>query len=238
MKRFLIACLLALAAAEGFGAAYAADLPPLKAPPLFATPYNGAGMYFGLEAGGGASTADVSGIPGVNPSSLVSAQGLAGVIVGYSTPMANGQRYGFLEGDFGMNNINGNSQGFSLSGPVTIQVLGGFGAPASQVMSFLPTFGLSVPTLPALPGGATLSDQNIYLAGGVDISDVSANFAGTSNHAWQFAPLLAVGIEGKVSTGGVIGARIEEVFQMDGTCVGAICRDAAMLTRAKGLYKF
>lgn len=234
MKRLALACLALLAPAV----ASAADLPtlPTKAP-LFATPYNGAGMYFGLEAGGGASSADVTGIPGVNPASLVSAQGLAGVIVGYSTPMANGQRYGFLEGDFGMANINGNSQGFSLSGPVTIQLLAGFGAPASQVMSFLPTFGISVPTLPVI-GGATVSDQNIYLAGGVDISDVSANFGPDSHRVWQFAPLMAIGIEGKVSTGGVIGARLEEVFQMDGTCVGAICRDPAMLTRAKVLYKF
>jgi len=234
MKRTLLACLFVLAPTVSF----AADLPPLaKASPLFATPYNGSGMYFGLEAGGGASTADVSGIPGVNPSSLVSAQGLAGVIVGYSTPMANGQRYGFVEADVGANNINGNSQGFSLSGPVTIQILAGFGAPASQIMSFLPTFGIVSPTLP-LPGGATVSDQSIYLAGGVDISDVSANFGGASNRVWQFAPLFAMGIEGKVSTGGVLGARIEEVFQMDGTCIGAICRDAAMLTRAKVLYKF
>ena len=42
--------------------------------------------YMGLEAGGGASSADVKGLPGVNAASLVSAQGLAGIIAGWSTP--------------------------------------------------------------------------------------------------------------------------------------------------------
>lgn len=235
MKKILLTTIALLVG----GPVFAADMPTKATPPtLFGGPYNGSGMYMGVEAGGGASSADVKGIPGVNPASLVSAQGLAGVIIGYSTPMLNNQRYGFLEADIGWNNINGNTQGFSVSGPVTIQLLAGYGAPASQVMSFLPTFGITVPTLPLLPQGVTASDMHVYLAGGVDITDVSLNFGATSNRIWQVAPLLAVGMEAAVSTGGVLGARVEEVMQVDGLCIGGVCRDPAMLTRAKVLYKF
>lgn len=238
--RHFSTCLLALTLSVAIvGGARAADMPVKAQPaPAFFGPYNGSGYYVGVEMGGGMSNADVTGITGVNPASLVSAQGLAGVLIGYSTPMQGNQRYGFLEADLGWNNVNGNSQGFSLSGPVSIQLLAGYGAPASQLMSFLPTFGFSVPTLPTPPNGASTSNPHSYLAFGIDISDRSADFGATSNHVWQFAPLLGVGMEAQLATGGTIGARFEEVFQMNSTCVGAVCSGAANLHRVKAIYKF
>ncbi len=234
MKRAILSALAVLCLP---GLACAADLPPVKAQPNFFGPYNGSGWYIGIEAGGGASKADVSGIPGVNPASVVSAQGFIGGVLGYSSSMANGARYWFAEADVGWNNINGNTSGFSMSGPVTVQLLAGVGAPAAQLLSILPTFGLTPPTLPQI-GGATQSNPHVYLAPLLDISDVSANYGQASNMVWQFAPGIALGLDAQLSTGGVLGARVETVFQMDGTCVGAVCRDPATVVRAKTIYKF
>jgi hypothetical protein len=177
-------------------------------------------------------------VPGVNNASLTTTQGLVGGIVGYSSDMAAGARYWFAEGDIGWNNFNGNTSGFAISGPVTIQILAGVGAPASEILSVLPTFGLSAPTLPVI-GGATQTNPHIYAALGVDISDVSASFGAIRNTDWQVSPLVALGIEANLSTGGVIGARIEEVIETDSQCIGAaICSKQTNLTRAKVLYKF
>ncbi len=233
-----ISCALALMA----GTANAADLPslPAKAPvkQTFFTPYNGSGFYVGLEAGGGAGSAGVSGVQGVNNAALTVTQGLVGGILGYSSDMANGQRYWFVEGDVGWNNFNGNTAGFSLTGPVSIQMLAGVGAPASQILAFLPTFGITPPTLPSLPAGVTSSNPHIYIAAGVDIEDVSLAFNATSHSDWQFAPMVALGVESQLSTGGVLGARIEEVINSDAVCLGGQCTSVDLLTRAKVLYKF
>lgn len=211
---------------------------PTAAKPIpFVTPYNGSGWYTGIEFGGGAGSAGVSNIPGVNSASLTATQGLAGVIVGYSSDMSNGARYWFAEVDLGFNNLNGNTAGFSIGGPFTGQFLIGAGAPASQILSVLPTFGITAPTLPQVQG-ATESNPHVYLAAGVDISDVSAAYGAASNSAWQFAPLVAVGIEAQLSSGGVIGARIEDVIQTNSVCVGASCASLSNLVRAKLLYKF
>lgn len=230
---------LALAAAAACAPAIAADM-PLKAPAsqgFFGLPYAGSGWYIGLEAGGGAGSAGVSGVSGVNNASLVTSQGLVGVIAGYSSDMSKGQRYWFVEGDIGWNNFNGNTAGFSFSGPVTMQFLAGVGAPASQILSILPTFGLVAPTLPVIPG-ATQTNPHVYLAAGVDVSDISANFGNAGNKDWQFSPLVAIGIEATLSTGGVFGARIEDVITQNSVCVGGVCGSQSNLVRAKVLYKF
>lgn len=232
---------LAALAALLVGPALAADL-PVKAPvaqavPFYA-PYNGSGWYFGLEAGGGAGSAGVSGVPGVNNAALTVTDGLVGGIVGFSSDMSNGQRYWFAEADIGWNNLNGNTAGFSLTGPLTLQGLVGVGAPASQVLAWLPTFGLTAPTLPGLPPGVTASNPHVYFAAGVDISDISTSFNLASNTDWQFAPLVAMGLESQLSSGGTIGARVEDVFQASAVCVGGQCSKMGNLIRAKVLLKF
>lgn len=238
MKRIILAAVVAALSMP----AIAADLPvlPVKAPKaqgFFAQPYAGSGWYIGLEAGGGAGSANVTGVPGVNNAALVTSQGLVGVIAGYSSDMSNGARYWFAEGDIGWNNFNGNTAGFSFTGPVTMQGLVGIGAPASQILSVLPTFGLVAPTLPNIPG-AVQTNPHIYFAAGVDVSDITANFGSGGNSVWQFAPMVAMGIESQLSTGGVIGARIEDVITQNSACVGGVCGSQSNLVRAKVLYKF
>lgn len=236
MRRIVLAAMAALFC----GPAMAADLPVKTAVApkgFFGLPYAGSGWYIGLEAGGGAGSANVSGVPGVNNAALVTSQGLVGVIAGYSSDMSNGQRYWFAEGDVGWNNFNGNTAGFSFTGPVTMQFLAGIGAPASQILSVLPTFGLVAPTLPNI-AGAVQTNPHVYFAGGVDISDISANFGSVGQNNWQFSPLVAIGIEATLSTGGVIGARIEDVITQSSVCVGGVCGSQTNLVRAKVLYKF
>ncbi|HLH92055.1 MAG TPA: hypothetical protein VKX28_26785 [Xanthobacteraceae bacterium] len=236
--------LAALAIGPAYAQSTAAPAPaPIPAPRItapanvFAAPYSGSGWYLGLEAGGGTGSVNVGNIPGVNSASLTTTQGLIGGIVGYSSDMSNGARYWFAEADLGWNNFNGNTQGFALGGPFTGQLLVGAGAPASQVLNMLPTFGLTAPTLPQVPG-ATQTNPHLYLAAGVDISDVSAAYQQASHTAWQFSPMVALGIEAQLSTGGTIGARLEDVLQTDSVCVGAICAKQSNLVRAKVLYKF
>lgn len=241
MKRLAIFAAIALATIALPAAA--ADLPTKAAKtPSFFTPYNGSGFYVGLEGGGGAGSAGVSGVPGVNNAALTVTQGFVGGIVGYSSDMSNGRRYWFAEGDFGWNNLNGNTSGFSLTGPVTIQLLAGIGAPASEILAFLPTFGLTAPTLPATPAGVTTSNPHINVGVGVDIQDVSAAYALSNNNTWQFAPLVFLGVESQLSTGGVLGARLEYVLQTDAACVGVpngvACTKTDGMVRAKALFKF
>lgn len=109
MKRFVLASLVALAAAMTFTAANAADVArrhamPTKAP-MYAAPYNWTGFYVGINGGGGWGNSDLSAATG--SSSTRTSGGLAGGTLGYNWQM--GQAVFGFEGDVDWSGIRGST---------------------------------------------------------------------------------------------------------------------------------
>src|ERR1700756_5685365 len=112
-------------------AAHAADLPSKAAPKLanpFATPYDlgHCGAYFGIN-----STLTSTGVNGaaVAPGTQIQ-QGAIGGTLGYGCPIsaANGS-FWFVEALADVTNLNGSTNGLSLSGPASFTERFGVGSP-------------------------------------------------------------------------------------------------------------
>jgi len=215
---FILAGLLLMILAPG---ARAADLaaPVLKAPPNLLTGYvsGGCGPYFGLNTMGSAGSVD-GGPPGA---SVI--QGDVGVTVGYGCPIGTTPgNFWFVEGNFDWANINGNQNGFSMTGPAHFEQRVGFGSPISSMLNMFPGFssGLSVPSLPALPAGVTQGPSYPFLFVSAHEQDVSAQFGLDQNQQWLFAPGIGIGLESRLSNGVVADMAAQWVMQSNGLSVG------------------
>lgn len=184
-----------LAAMAGFAmltTAMAGDInaPVTKAFAQLASGYpTKCGAYYGIGTGGNAGA--VTG--GAVGTQIV--QGDLDAIVGYTCPFA-GNAFWFAEAQAGFSNLNGSSNGLSLSGPAVFIERFGVGSPIQQYLSaILPNLNLpAVPSLPSTPGATPGSPASYAFAGLVE-QDFQAQVGGVSSgHDFILAPIIGVGL--------------------------------------------
>lgn len=212
MKK-LFASLFALAALGGVAAA--ADLPH-KAPLFSPLPVVGCGAYYGVNALGSAAT-----VEGAPPGSSVIG-GAVGGTLGYTcTPTAGTVWFAEVIVDF--QNLNGGSNGFSLTGPAHIEQRVGFGGPLNQFLTILPNLNLpAVPTLPGLPPGVTAGAPIGYVYAAVNEDDMSAHYGLDANRVWVIAPEAGVGMWTRLSNQVVADVWAGAKFQSQAICLGGV----------------
>jgi hypothetical protein len=188
--------------------AKAADI-PLKAPPLpYAYPTTKCGMYYGVNTMGSTAAINNTVVNGVAVAAPVGAQivqGAIGLTLGYTCPMGTAG-YWFADGDFDIAQINGNTNGFSFTGPAKFEQRFGFGAPVEMILSMIPGLGSlqnAVPSLIPLPTGVAVVTSSPYVFGSLHEDDI-----GVSNGfatAKQFLTYAGIGIGNKVRlTNGIV----------------------------------
>ena len=213
MRRLLP--LLGLLAATS---AFAADM-PVKAPPL-GSPYptTRCGLYYGINAEGGAGT-----VPNA-PAGTVVVGGDIGGLIGYACPMA-GIPF-FVEGLVDFQNLNAGNAGFSLSGPIHLEQRVGVQTPLLQLF---PSLGIPVaptqPIGPLLPPGTTMGTAVNYIYGAVNEDDISSQFGLASGREWLISPEVGTGmlIPIKLSNGTPIVADTYAGYELQSNamCIGA-----------------
>lgn len=181
--------------------ALAANL-PLKAP---APVYSGypaiSGWYFGLysEVGAGSSTITDPAVVGASTGKVFDASADFGGLVGYvrcsgagSPAMPNASGFCIsVEASVGWQNLNAQSTGLSITGPLVLGQGVSVSTPLSNIISMLPSFNIfgnaPTPGLPALPSGVTAGSGTLGLWLGVKEQDVSAQFLTSAAKAWAIS---------------------------------------------------
>ena len=167
--------------------AAAADM-PVKAPPVGGPyPTTRCGLYYGINAEGGAGT-----VPGTPPGTTVIGGDIGGLI-GYACPV--GTIPFFAEAIFDFQNLNAGNSGFSLSGPAHLEQRVGMQTPLLQLLPSLgfPSTG-TAPSLPVLPPGATVGQAQNYIYGAINEDDISSQFGLASAHDWLISPEIGTGM--------------------------------------------
>lgn len=220
MKRLLLAsAYFALAAWP----AQAADLPvKARAVAPLDIPTTGCGTYFTVGAAGGAGPVSNSPVPGA---SVV--QGEIGAGFGYTCAMSPTSLW-FVEGSLWLANLNGATNGFSLSGPLDGMIRAGYGnAAITQVLGSIGFGGIAVPSLPVLPAGVTAGMPTPYAAIAGHFQDVSSQFIDpntgnvfTANKVWEVSPAFQIGMWTRLSNGTVADVYGELQVRTSGACFG------------------
>jgi len=220
--------------ALGLDRVNAADLPvAVKAPAgLFANGYTGNGWYVGLDTIGG-----VGAVNGAPVGTTVT-QAEVGGVVGYSWTLG-ANVFAFAEADLNWTNLNGSTNGFSLTGPAHFEERFAIGTPINTLLSLFPTLNLpSVPTLPVLPAGVTAGPQHPYLFVGLHEQDVSALFNLGIAHAWLFAPGIGIGAISTTSNGIGLDVWAEAQLDSNAVCVGVQCANLGTVWRVGFAAKY
>lgn len=221
MKKLLLVAVAALFAVP----ALAADLPvkvkrrDVAPPNPFVYP-SASGPYAFVGTEGGAGSANVT-VPGLNSNSITTTTIDVHIGAGYVWSMPNGAFAGF-EGRIGWQNFNGDTQGFSFSGPLALEQTFYFGIPFAQLQTVLPIniFGGLTPPPFSPPPGTTVSTTNWALGLTLDERDISLNFGDAANRDWAFAPGVKLVQQNLLSNGlmAEVGGKIR--FDHLGACVG------------------
>lgn len=192
MKRFITS--LAILGLLATSAAQAADLPTKALAGLSAGYPVKCGFYYGIGTGGNAGA-----VKGAAVGTQI-VQGDLDAIVGYTCPFA-GNAFWFVEGQGGFANLNGSSNGLSLSGPAVFIERAGVGSPVNALLGSLFSFNASpaLPSIPLLPAGVTASPGNAYLFAGLVEQDIGAQIGTLSGHQWVVAPLVGAGLLTRLS---------------------------------------
>lgn len=177
------------------------------------------GGYYGIGTGGNAGA--VSG----GPVGTQIVQGDIDILAGYTCPFA-GNAFWFAEVQGGFSNLNGSSNGLSLSGPGVFIERVGVGSPIQQYLSaILPNMNLpALPSLPATPGATPLTSPASYGFAGLVEQDFGAQVGSSSGHNWVVAPIIGVGLLTRYSNNMVIDTWAG--WQMNATnsiCFGGGC---------------
>ena len=221
MHRTIIAATALVAFASSAFAADMAVKNPLNGP----YPTTRCGLYYGINAEGGAGV-----VPNA-PAGTTMIAGDIGALVGYACPV--GATPWFAEGIIDFQNLNAGNNGFSLSGPVHIEQRVGVQTPLLQL---LPNIGFNVatqlgtPQAPSavLPPGATPNGtvQN-YVYGAINEDDISSSIGLASARRWLVSPEVGTGllIPFKTATGVPIVADSYAGYELqsNGMCLGGIC---------------
>lgn len=244
MKRLLLASVYSLLAAWPVAAADLAlkgrDIAPREVPVC------GSGFYFGINTMGSAGAVSGSPVPGA---SIV--QGELGATIGYTSTVGNCNAalplnpFWFVEGRFDWTNLNGATQGLSLSGPIHLQQRVGYGTPAiSSMLSAIPGLGsISTPSLPVLPTGVTSLTSIPYLYLAVNEQDVSSQFVGfATGRAWEVSPEIGIGMWTRLSNNVVVDVNAGYQIQTSGACFGGglsgICPGLGNMWKAGVSFNF
>ena len=207
--------------------AYAADM-PVKAPPLnpiyTGYPYGSSGLFYGIYTEGGGGPVNGS-ATGVASASLVELSAGVGATVGYAWGAKGSPVAYSIEGDVGYTNFNGSVAGFSMGGPLSVEVRGVAFTPLAnftQYLPNLPSWG-TVPPFNALPAGVTASHTQIGLMAGWHWNDVSLDFAGlATGKEFRGAPMVGLVQMEQLSNGMALRTYIKNVFSSDAVCVGPV----------------
>lgn len=198
--------------------AFAADTFPVKAKfdPLAPYPSQGCGMYYGLLAQGGASPIK----DGPTGGTILS--GTVGGTVGWTCNFASRSTFWFAEVIGGFQNLNGASNGLSLSGPLHFEQRLGIGGPINDLLSLLPNLNFpAVPVIPTLPNGITAGPSKGYVFVGLMQDDISAQYGAVSNRQWLVAPEVGIGMLTRLSNNVVVDTWVAAVLQQSqGVCLG------------------
>jgi hypothetical protein len=199
------------------GGAYAADL-PLKDQAFRPLPAVGCGLYYGVNALGSAATINGA------PAGSTAIGGDVGGTLGYTCTPTAGTIW-FVEAQADFQNLNGGSNGFALTGPAHLEQRAGFGGPLNAFLNFLPNLNLpSVPSLPGLPAGATISTTVGYAYMALNEDDISAQLGLASNRQWLISPEAGVGMWNRLSNNVVADVWAGAKFQSQAICLGgAVC---------------
>ena len=222
MKKFLLGTIFVAASA---GLASAADL-PVKAPAqnIFAGYPTTSGFYFGVGTMGGGGSANVTTAQanafGLSSADLTTNQISVNGIVGIAWNVPNSAMFAAAEAWFGYNNFNGSAPGISFTGPATFTQRVMFGAPLATIASIFPTWGLTVPPFPALPGGQTATNVKPYLFGSISEDDVSLNVGNVANKDWRVAPGFGIGALGQLTNATEVDVFAMMKFPQKGFTVG------------------
>lgn len=199
----------------------AADVPTKARPNVFAGYAAGScGMFLGLNTMGGAGSLTGTTVPGA---SVI--QGDIGGTIGYGCPIGTtAGSFWFLQGNFDIANMNGSANGLSLTGPAHFEQQLAIGGPLSSMLNLFPSIsgGLSVPSLPALPGGVTTGPQYPFLFASLHEQDVSAQLpaALAQGREWLISPGLGIGLESRLSNGVVADVSAQWILQSNGLALG------------------
>ena len=218
LSKYLIAALTCTALAVP---GYAADM-ATKAN-IFANPYDltKAGAYFGAGFGGSESTVNGTNvIPGTQV-----VQGSIFGTIGYGAPInaATGS-FWFAEAQFGIQNLNGNTNGLSLSGPATFTQRFGAGTPLNQMLgSLLPaSTAPAVPTLPLLPTGVTAGPGAPYAFFALHEDDISNQVGLAQNRQWLISYGAGIGLRYRLSNAVVADTYAEYKAASNTICAGPL----------------
>lgn len=224
--------------------AEAADLPVKALAVQRDIPLTGCGTYLSLGAGGGAGPVSNSPVPGA---SVV--QGEIGAGFGYTCATSPTSLW-FVEGSLWLTNLNGATNGFSLSGPVDFMIRAGYGnAAINQVLGSIGFGGISVPSLPILPAGVSAGTPTPFVALAGHFQDVSSQFvdpntgnAFTANKIWEVAPAFQVGAWYRLSNNTVAEVYGEYQVRTAGSCFGGglsgVCPGLGNMYRGVFAFKF
>lgn len=200
-------------------AAAAADI-PIKAPTLAGYPYDKSGFYWGISTWGGGGHVNGT-LPGIDSAALVTNQMGIGGTVGYT--WGNINYFYALEGTLGITNINGQTAGLSMQGPMSFMVRGKAGTPLGNFLSMFPDLGLpAVPPFPTLPNGQVATNVHTYLFAGAKGDDVSANFGNMNQKDWRVMPVIGVGMMGQLTKGVAADVWAGTAFPSKAVCIGGV----------------
>lgn len=207
------------------GGAIAGDL-ATKAPKFvnpFSQPYDmgHCGGYFGINTIG--STSSVTGT-NVLPGTQVVQGGIGGQ-VGYGCPInaANGS-YWFAEVMADVTNLNGATNGFSLSGPASFTERFGAGTPLNSIIGMIaPNAGSpAVPNLPTLPNGVTAGPAFPYAFVALHETDISLSNGLSQNREWLISWGIGLGARYRLSNQLVADVFAEYKVDTQSVCVGPL----------------
>jgi hypothetical protein len=213
-------------------AAFAADNLPTKAPALNGYPTVHCGAYYGVNTGG--STAFMSNaVVGTQV-----AQGSIGLTVGFTCPLSSdGSTFAFVDGDFNVANLNGSSNGFAFSGPLTFEQRFGFGTPISTMLSVIPGFN-SLPAQPSLiplPAGVNVVTSSPYIFASLHEDDIGQFNGLASNKEYLISVGIGVGTKVRLNNNVVFDPYVEAYLPSSRACLGPLTGTAC--TQATNQYK-
>jgi opacity protein-like surface antigen len=238
MKLLKLGAICAASIAVLANEACAADMPVPSASTAAATTqglYTSSGLYFGIDTIGGMGQLSTSGVPGA-----AQVQAEVGGLIGYSGPVGKSS-FWFVEGLFNWANINGQSNGLALTGPLSFQQRFGVGTPMASFLSLIGLSNISLPTMPTLPSGVTAVSSHPYLFVAVHEQDVSANIPGLdSNRQWELAPGFGPGLIIQLSDGAALDLWGEAQLGEKSICIpaNAYCASLSTTYRAGMSFKF
>jgi hypothetical protein len=197
----------------------AADLTPKTAATTTAAvtgyPYTACGAYFGLD------TQAVTGS---------TSEGEVGGLVGYSCPLGS-SGFWFVEGMFNFANLNSTTGGLNLTGPLSLEQRLAVGGPLATLWASLYPSGLTVPTLPVLPTGVTVTTAHPYTFVSIHEQDISASIGVMSNREWEISPGFGIGMLNQLSNGIALDVFAEAQFQQKAACLPQVCTGMGTLYR-------